>query len=82
MLGLTRLRIISTAKLRKNRKIGYAAMAVIAVALPGVDPITTTLEMIPLMVLFESSIWLSLLFDRRKTVEDAREPLLDRRPAG
>jgi sec-independent protein translocase protein TatC len=65
MLGLTRLRILSTEKLRKNRKIGYAAMAVLAVALPGVDPITTTLEMIPLMVLFESSIWLSLLFDRR-----------------
>jgi sec-independent protein translocase protein TatC len=66
MLGLTRLKIISTAKLRKNRRIGYAAMAIVAVALPGVDPITTTLEMIPLMVLFESSIWLSLLFDRRR----------------
>jgi sec-independent protein translocase protein TatC len=65
MLGLTRTRIVTTAKLRKNRRIGYAAMAIIAVALPGVDPITTTLEMIPLMVLFESSIWLSLIFDRR-----------------
>ena len=41
-------------------------MAVVAVALPGVDPLTTTLEMIPLMVLFESSIWLSILFDRRR----------------
>jgi len=66
MLGLTRLRIITTAKLRRNRRIGYAAMAGIAVALPGVDPITTTLEMIPLMILFESSIWLSVLFDRRR----------------
>jgi sec-independent protein translocase protein TatC len=66
MLGLTRTRIVSTAKLRSNRKIGYAAMAIIAVALPGVDPITTTLEMIPLFILFESSIWLSLLFDRRR----------------
>jgi sec-independent protein translocase protein TatC len=66
MLGLTRLKILSTEKLRKNRRLGYAVMAVIAVALPGVDPITTTLEMIPLMVLFESSIWLSLLFDRRR----------------
>jgi sec-independent protein translocase protein TatC len=65
MLGLTRLRIISTDRLRRNRRIGYATMAVIAVALPGVDPITTTLEMIPLMILFEASIWLSVLFDRR-----------------
>lgn len=66
MLGLTRTRILTTAKLRSNRKIGYAAMAITAVALPGVDPITTTLEMIPLFILFESSIWLSLLFDRRR----------------
>jgi sec-independent protein translocase protein TatC len=65
MLGLTRLRIISTERLRKNRRIGYAAMAVLAVALPGVDPVTTTLEMIPLMILFEASIWLSVVFDRR-----------------
>jgi sec-independent protein translocase protein TatC len=72
ILGLTRLRILSTDKLRKNRKIGYAAMAVLAVALPGVDPITTTLEMIPLMLLFESSIWISLLFDRRSAVAARR----------
>jgi sec-independent protein translocase protein TatC len=65
VLGLTRMRILSTAKLRRNRRIGYAAMAVLAVVLPGVDPITTTLEMVPLMILFESSIWLSWLFDRR-----------------
>ena len=31
----------------------------VAVALPGVDPVTTMIEMIPLMVLFEGSIWLS-----------------------
>jgi sec-independent protein translocase protein TatC len=65
ILGLTRLRILTTEKLKKNRKIGYAAMAIIAVALPGVDPITTTLEMIPLFILFESSIWLSAIFDKR-----------------
>lgn len=71
VLGLTRLRILSTAKLRKNRRLGYAIMAVLAVVLPGVDPITTTLEMIPLMLLFESSIWLSLLFDRRSASRGA-----------
>lgn len=65
VLGLTRLRIITTERLRRNRRMGFAIMAVIAVALPGVDPLTTTLEMIPLMLLFESSIWLSIFFDRR-----------------
>lgn len=65
VLALTRLRIITTERLRRNRRVGYAIMAVVAVALPGVDPLTTTLEMIPLMLLFESSIWLSIIFDRR-----------------
>lgn len=65
ILGLVRLRVLSSAKLRRNRKIGYVIMAAVAVALPGVDPVTTTLEMIPLMVLFEASIWLSILVERR-----------------
>ncbi len=40
-------------------------MAVIAVALPGVDPITTAFEMVSLMLLFEGSIWLAVVFERR-----------------
>ena len=31
-------------QLRKNRRIGYFAVAVLAVALPGVDPVTTMIE--------------------------------------
>jgi sec-independent protein translocase protein TatC len=65
VLALVRLRVLSAAKLRRNRRIGYAAVAVVAVALPGVDPITTLMEMGPLMVLFESSIWLSVFFEKR-----------------
>jgi sec-independent protein translocase protein TatC len=49
-------------------------MAAIAVALPGVDPVTTTMEMIPLMLLFEGSIWLSVLLERRQAAP--REALL------
>jgi Sec-independent protein secretion pathway component TatC len=40
-------------------------VAALAVALPGVDPVTTTLEMIPMMVLFELSIWMVVFFDKR-----------------
>lgn len=65
ILALTRIGIVPTAKLRRNRRIGYVIVAVIAVALPGVDPVTTTLEMLPLFALFEGSIWLSVLADRR-----------------
>lgn len=65
ILGLVRFGVLSAAKLRGNRRIGYVAMAVIAVALPGVDPITTAFEMVPLMLLFEGSIWLAVVFERR-----------------
>jgi sec-independent protein translocase protein TatC len=65
ILALVRLDVLSTTTLRKNRRLGYFIVAVIAVLLPGVDPVTTTFEMVPLMVLFEGSIWLSVLFERR-----------------
>lgn len=65
MLGLVRLGVTSSAKLRRNRRIGYVAVAALAVALPGVDPVTTMFEMVPLFVLYESSIWLSVFFERR-----------------
>jgi len=74
ILGLVRIGILSSAKLRRNRRIGYVVMAAIAVALPGVDPVTTTMEMIPLMLLFECSIWLSVLLERRQAAP--REALL------
>ena len=65
VLGLVRVRALSSAKLRRNRRIGYMVVAVIAVALPGVDPVTTTIEMVPLLALYEASIWLSVFFERR-----------------
>ena len=65
ILAMVRLGITSAKKLRRNRRIGYVAMAVLAVALPGVDPVTTAFEMVPLMLLFEASIWLSVAFERR-----------------
>lgn len=65
VLGLNRIGLLSASQLRRNRRIGYAAMAVLAVCLPGVDPLTTTLEMLPLLALYEGAIWLSVLLERR-----------------
>lgn len=73
VLGLNRIGLLSAAQLRRNRRTGYAAMAVLAVCLPGVDPITTTLEMLPLFALYETAIWLSVLLERRL---GRRRPLL------
>jgi sec-independent protein translocase protein TatC len=66
IIALTRLGIITTKQLRQNRRIGYFAVAALGVALPGVDPFTTTLEILPLWALYEGSIWLSVMLDRRQ----------------
>jgi sec-independent protein translocase protein TatC len=73
VLALVRMGILSTQQLRRNRRIGYFIVACIAVALPGVDPITTTLEGVPLAVLYELSIWLSVIMERRARAEPAVE---------
>jgi sec-independent protein translocase protein TatC len=70
ILGLVRIGVLSYAKLKRNRRIGYVLMAALAVALPGVDPVTTTIEMIPMMILFEGSIWLAYFSERRARRRD------------
>ena len=71
VLGLVRIGILSTYTLRHNRRLGYFIVAVIAVLLPGIDPVTTTIEAVPLMVLYEGSIWLAVLMERRWGVREA-----------
>lgn len=65
VVGLTRIGILSTRQLRRSRRVGYFVVCCVAVALPGVDPVTTILEAIPLLLLYEGSIWASVLLDRR-----------------
>lgn len=65
ILALARIGILPAEKLRRNRRLGYVLVTALAVVLPGVDPVTTVLEMAPLMVLFEGSIWLVVFFDKR-----------------
>ena len=65
ILALVRLRVLSTAKLRRNRRTGYVIMLVIAILLPTIDPISLLFEVIPLLVLFEFSILLSSVMERR-----------------
>jgi sec-independent protein translocase protein TatC len=65
VIGLTRIGIVSTRQLRRSRRVGYFIVCCVGVALPGVDPVTTILETIPLLVLYEGSIWVSALLDRR-----------------
>jgi len=74
ILALVGLGILDSRTLRKNRRIGYFVVAAIAVALPGVDPITTCIEIAPLWILFELSIQLSRVVERRRTAANLSAP--------
>jgi sec-independent protein translocase protein TatC len=65
VLALVRLGVLSSGTLRRNRRIGYVAMLVFAILLPTVDPISLAFEVAPLLLLFELSIWLSAIMERR-----------------
>jgi sec-independent protein translocase protein TatC len=70
ILALERLRILTDEKLRRNRRVGLALMLVFAVLLPTVDPISLALEVLPLALLFELSIHLASLMERRWQLDD------------
>jgi len=59
ILALVRLRILSVKQLRQNRRYAYLICAVLAAALPGVDPISMLIETVPLLLLYELSILLA-----------------------
>ena len=65
VLALVNLGVLSSRTLRRNRRKGYFFVAVAALALPGPDPVTTLLELLPMWALFEGSIWLAVLAERR-----------------
>ncbi len=65
ILLLTRMEIISVAQLRANRRYAILVIAVLAMLLPGTDPVTMLLSMLPLIVLYEGSILIASFMDRR-----------------
>jgi len=72
LLGLVRLGVLTAAKLRKNRRIGIVILVAVSVMLPGVDPVTTMLQTIPLLVLFEASIWAAVFLEKRWAAQGQR----------
>ena len=65
ILALVRIGVLSSEKLRRNRRMAIVLLVAFAILLPTVDPVSLTLEVIPLLVLFEFSIWLSAIMERR-----------------
>jgi sec-independent protein translocase protein TatC len=64
VVGLTRLGIVTPEGLRRNRRYAILGIAILAALLPTIDPVTMILEMIPLIVLYELSIYLAKAFGR------------------
>ena len=64
VLSVTRLGIVTPQQLAKNRRYAILIIAVVAMLLPGTDPITMLISMAPLYLLFELSLLLARWFGR------------------
>src|SRR3954453_8963278 len=80
IVAVTRVGIVTTSQIAHNRRYAILVIAVLAMLLPGQDPITMMMMMLPMYVLFEASILFSWLLDRRaaraasKDLESSTEP--------
>ncbi len=72
ILAITRAGVITPRQLRRNRRYAVAACALIAAVLPG-DAITMLLETVPLYLLFEVSVLLATIAERRARARERRE---------
>jgi sec-independent protein translocase protein TatC len=70
VLAVTRLGVVEARTLQRNRGYVILAIAVVAaVATPTPDPVTMLLAMGPLVVLFELSVALARVFEKRRILE-------------
>jgi sec-independent protein translocase protein TatC len=59
ILALVRMHVVTIGQLRRNRRYAIVVLAVVAMLLPGTDPISMLVEFIPLLALYELSILLA-----------------------
>jgi sec-independent protein translocase protein TatC len=71
IIAVTRAGIISPRQLRHNRRYAILACGLVAAILPG-DAITMLLEVLPLYLLFEASVLIASISDRRARKRAAR----------
>jgi sec-independent protein translocase protein TatC len=62
ILAITRLGIFTPDQIAANRRYAILTIAVLAMLLPGTDPVTMLISMVPLIILFEGSLLLARLF--------------------
>ena len=64
VIAACKLGVTSPEKLRASRRYAIVVIAILAALLPTLDPLTLILEMIPLILLYELSIWLASALGR------------------
>jgi Tat protein translocase TatC len=72
ILAVTRLGIVTPDQLAQNRRYAWVILLIVAMLLPGTDPVTMLIEAVPLLVLFEGSLLLARAFG--KPPDEASEP--------
>jgi sec-independent protein translocase protein TatC len=76
MLILARLGVVSSSMMRRHWRISIVALAVLAMLLPGVDPISYIVEFVPLLLLYGMSYFIVVAVERsRRSDEPDAEPL-------
>jgi sec-independent protein translocase protein TatC len=73
IIAITRVGIITPSQLAHNRRYAILVIAILAMLMPGQDPVTMGLMALPMYVLFEASILMAWLLDRRAGSADAEE---------
>ena len=74
VLAVTRLGVVTPEQLAKNRRYAVLIIAVLAMLLPGTDPITMLISMLPLLLLFEFSLLLARWFGRGPKLDAEPDP--------
>jgi sec-independent protein translocase protein TatC len=70
ILAITRLGIVTPDQLARNRRYAILVIAVLAMLLPGTDPITMLISMLPLILLFEFSLIVARVLGRPRESDE------------
>jgi sec-independent protein translocase protein TatC len=73
VMFLTKIRILNPARLRAARKLSYLILVVVATMITPPDLISDLLVAVPLIVLYELSVWMSAIVYRKQLLETNME---------
>jgi sec-independent protein translocase protein TatC len=71
LLALGRAGVLSSTTLRSHRRYAVLVLSVLGAFLPGTDPVSTVLETLPLFVLYEATIVMLRISERRASRRQA-----------